>query len=76
MTDVYESQARYDIAVSDELNAEKLLEDAREALFALTGENIQRVDGLQEEIVLLSPEPTDPGRWVDMAMDRSPLFSA
>ena len=37
ITDSLEAQARYDIAVSNEINAEQLLSDAEEALRELTG---------------------------------------
>ena len=38
ITDTLEAQARYDIAVSDAINAERLLDDTREALRELSGE--------------------------------------
>lgn len=76
ITDVYEAQARYDLAVSDEINAEKLLEDAREALRELTGENPGVLEILQEEIPLLEPEPASSNEWVDSALEQNPLLLA
>jgi outer membrane protein len=76
ITDVYEAQARYDLAVSDEINAEKLLEDAREALRELTGEKPGVLEILQEEIPLLEPEPASSNEWVDTALEQNPLLLA
>jgi outer membrane protein len=76
VTDVYEAQARYDIAVSDELNAEKLLEDAYEAVYRLTGEEVQDVEVLKAEIPLVVPEPADPEKWTKIALEQNPLLLA
>jgi outer membrane protein len=76
VTDVYEAQARYDIAVSDELNAEKLLDDAHEALYRLTGEEVQDVEVLKAEIPLVVPEPADPEKWTKTALKQNPLLLA
>ena len=76
VTDVYEAQARYDIAVSDELNAEKLLYDAHEALHRLTGVEVQDVEVLKAEIPLVVPEPADPEKWTKTALEQNPLLLA
>ncbi len=76
VTDVYEAQARYDISVSEELNAEKLVYDAREALHKITGAKLQGVEVLKTEIPLLLPEPQDPEKWTAMAQEQNPLLLA
>jgi outer membrane protein len=76
ITDVYEAQARYDVAVSDEINARKLLDDTREALRELTGENPGAVEILKPEIPLLEPEPADTEQWVSTAIEQNPLLLA
>jgi len=76
ITDTLEAQARYDIAVSDEINAEKLLDDAREALRELTGELPVALEILQTEIPLLKPEPADADTWVTAATEQNPLLLA
>jgi outer membrane protein len=76
ITDTLEAQARYDIAVSDEINADKLLADAREALRELTGELPQAPEILQPEIPLLTPEPADQDQWVSAAIEQNPLVLA
>jgi outer membrane protein len=75
-TDLYEAQARHDIAVSEELSAQKLLEDAREALYGLTGKNIGQTEALLDDIPLLQPDPADPDRWVETAKLQSPILLA
>jgi outer membrane protein len=76
VTDTLEAQARYDIAVSDEINAEQLLADAREALREVTGELPLAPEILQPEIPLLKPEPADQDAWVTAAADQNPLLLA
>jgi outer membrane protein len=76
ITDVYEAQARYDVAVSDEINARKLLDDTREALRELTGEIPGAVEILKPEIPLLAPEPADTEQWVSTAIEQNPLLLA
>jgi outer membrane protein len=76
ITDTLDAQARYDIAVSDEINAEKLLDDAREALREVTGELPVAPEILQSEIPLLKPEPADQDEWVKAAIDQNPLLLA
>jgi outer membrane protein len=76
ITDVLEAQARYDIAVSDEINAEKLLADAREALRELTGVIPGTLEILQAEIPLIPPDPAVEEKWVTIATDQNPLLLA
>ena len=76
ITDVLEAQARYDIAVSDEINAEKLLADAREALRELTGVIPGTLEVLQPEIPLIPPDPAVEEQWVAIATDQNPLLLA
>jgi outer membrane protein len=76
ITDTLEARARYDLAVSDEINAEKLLSDAREALRELTGELPGKPEILQEEIPLKTPAPADQEEWVGSALQQNPLVLA
>jgi len=76
ITDVLEARARYDIAVSDEINAEKLLADAREALREVTGVEPGTLEVLQPEIPLIPPEPAMEDKWVSIATDQNPLLLA
>lgn len=75
-TDVYEAQARYDLAVSEQLNAEKLLEDAREAVRKLTGAVPLNIKVLQPEIPLIMPDPPSPEKWLEVALEQNPSLLA
>jgi outer membrane protein len=76
ITDVLEARARYDIAVSDEINAEKLLADAREALREVTGVEPGTLEVLKQEIPLIPPDPAVEEQWVTVATDQNPLLLA
>lgn len=72
ITDVHEAQARHDVAVSDQLEAMNLLDDAREALQELTGQPAQVLSTLADTIPLNSPDPESMQTWVDTALKQNP----
>ena len=76
ITDVYEAQARYDVALSEKIRTEKLLDDTREALRELTGEIPGDLEILKPVIPLLSPVPADIEQWVSTATEQNPLLLA
>ena len=76
ITDTLEAQARYDIAVSNEISAEQLLADTEEALRELTGELPVAPEVLRAEIPLLKPDPASQEEWVAAAGDQNPLILA
>ena len=76
IADVYEAQARYDTAVSEEISAERLLDDAKEALRELTGETPGVLEILREVIPLAEPQPTAKELWVETATEQNPLLLA
>jgi len=76
ITDTLEAQARYDIAVSNEINAEQILSDAEEALRELTGELPVAPEVLRPEIPLLTPDPVSQDEWVVAAGEQNPLILA
>ena len=76
ITDSLEARARFDTAVSDEINAEQLLADAREALTELTGEMTGIPEILQPDVPLIAPEPADQEQWVAAAIEQNPLVLA
>ncbi len=76
ITDVYEAQARYDVALSEKITTEQLLDDTREALRELTGEIPGALEILKPEIPLLPPTPAEPEQWVDTSVEQNPLLLA
>jgi outer membrane protein len=71
ITDVHVAQAAYDLATAAEIDAANQLQSANEALYELTGENVEDIRPLQAEIPLVSPDPADVERWVQAAMDQN-----
>lgn len=68
ITDQQEAQARYDLAVADEVAAQNQLEVQRAALKLLTGQPVpERLDDLPGEVVLAGPEPADESAWSNQA---------
>ncbi|MGB5260176.1 MAG: TolC family outer membrane protein [Gammaproteobacteria bacterium] len=76
ITDSLQAQAAYDIAVSNEINAEQLLADAREALRELTGTLPDQPEILQADIPLLAPAPAEEDAWVTASGEQNPLVLA
>jgi outer membrane protein len=71
ITDVKESEARFDTAVAEQISAENLLDTTREALAVITGEYIESVAPLSEDAPLTLPEPADIDEWVKTALDEN-----
>ncbi|MGQ0591671.1 MAG: TolC family outer membrane protein [Gammaproteobacteria bacterium] len=68
ITDVEEAQAGYDLSVAQEIEARNLVDDAREALHEVIGEDPGAIAKLRPQIPLLSPEPADIAAWADQAL--------
>ena len=71
ITDVHEAQAQYDLTVAQEINADNLLANTREALQEITGQYEQAPRLLQDQIPLLSPDPADIEQWVSKATEQN-----
>ena len=57
ITDVQEAQAGYDLAIAQEIQAINTVDNAKEEVRELTGEYIDKFDGLGESIMLVKPSP-------------------
>lgn len=69
ITDVHEAQARYDIAVAQELLAENLLDNAIQALQVIIAELPSvKLSQLGEKLELVIPEPANSDYWVNTAL--------
>ncbi|MBT5218024.1 MAG: TolC family protein, partial [Woeseia sp.] len=71
ITDVQESQAAYDQSVASEIQAKRELATAREFLREITGEYTPSLSAPDEKFPLLSPNPAEEGRWIDLALDQN-----
>ena len=71
ITDVFDAQARFDAAVSQEISAVNALADAREFLRQLTGQEYPQLNTLSERMPLALPQPSDPEEWTRMALENN-----
>ncbi len=76
ITDVQEAQARYDSAVAQEIDAERQLASAHEALREITTQPHASLTPLHADIPLVTPEPQDIQQWADTALRQNLLISA
>ncbi|GAB5412508.1 MAG: efflux transporter outer membrane subunit OpmH [Congregibacter sp.] len=71
ITDVYESQAAFDLARVDRISDENSVAVALENLTVLTGKRHDTLDVLEESFAVNQPEPTDRSAWVDFALENN-----
>ncbi|WP_347988729.1 TolC family outer membrane protein [Methylomonas sp. AM2-LC] len=67
ITDVYEAQAGFDRSVAGEIEAQKKLDNSKEALREVIGDNPTELRELQGLIPLPQPVPEDIAIWSDAA---------
>lgn len=71
ITDVYDSQANYDLARVNRLVEENTLSQRFEALEAITGQPHNSLESLSEEFPIESLSPQTQEQWVTLAMDNN-----
>jgi outer membrane protein len=69
ITDVQQSQAGYDTAVAEEIEAQRLLSTSHETLREIVGELVPELAAPLEDLPLLTPDPADADEWVRVALD-------
>ncbi|MBK7900150.1 MAG: TolC family outer membrane protein [Betaproteobacteria bacterium] len=67
ITDTHEAQARYDLAVAQEIGAQSDLEVRRRALQAIIGREPGTLAQVKAEAKLLPPVPAEMSKWVEAA---------
>ena len=67
ITDVYEAQAEHDTALADQIEAKNLLDDSKEILREIIGENNVTLSGLSKKIDFTFPVPNDINKWSKIA---------
>jgi outer membrane protein len=67
-TDLFDAEARYESAIADGIQAAKLLDDAGQGLMLLTSNNPGALRTVHPAAQLTSPEPNEPGAWIDAAL--------
>ena len=68
ITDVYEAEARFDLAGVTRIIEENNLDVARERLSVLTGQNHGQLLILSDDFAPEAPAPVDRSSWVDFAL--------
>lgn len=71
ITDVHEAQAGYDAAVAAELAAQNQLDNAKENLREIVGQEPMALAVLKDEVPLVSPEPANVDEWVSTAQKQN-----
>lgn len=67
VTDTHEAQARFDLALAQEIAAQNDLEVKRNALAVITGQVPPELRSLRSGIKLSSPQPSSMDKWVQSA---------
>lgn len=67
ITDVQDAQARFDLAVAQQLQAESALSSAQRALSQITGVADNNVIAVREDLPLTGPQPPKASDWSDAA---------
>jgi len=76
VTDINDAQARYDLAVSQEIAALNDLEVKKQALAVIIGGIPGPLKLLSTNLPLSLPQPNDMGRWVEAAQSNNPQIRA
>ncbi len=76
VTDVKESQASYDIAVAQEIEADNNLAASREALAIILGGHYDKLSPMRRDVTLPRPEPNNVSRWTENAKLNNLIYQA
>ena len=71
ITDVKETQASYDLAVANEIEAKVAVERAKDELEVIIAQRIDVLNPLSERMELVIPEPNDVEDWVYTALEQN-----
>jgi outer membrane protein len=72
ITDVHESQARFDLSRADTIAAENQLNNARERLRSITGRYHENLAVLSDKTPFVArPDPDNIDTWTEMALDKN-----
>ncbi len=75
-TDMLETEAKYDLAVAQEIEANDALTDARKALSAIVGQPVTMLDSLSEDFRIPPMSPAGLAEWEETALQVNPDINA
>ncbi len=76
ITQLYEVEARFALAQAKEIQAGNKVDDARQGLKEIIGENIKDVSGFKGDFDAVAPQPTDINPWIAAAFEQNPALQA
>jgi len=71
ITDVKESEAQFDLAVAEEIDANNQLDIAKEKLQTIIGRLPENLQPLSDDFKLVTPDPADIQKWEETALENS-----
>jgi outer membrane protein len=71
ITDTHEAQARYDLVIATELQAESALDLARSALRQLIGTSPGQLATLRQDVEVPAPQPARVDDWINQAVTQN-----
>jgi len=76
ITDVLDAESAFDNAQANRKLSERKVEDAFEQLIRLTNQDYESIEGIQHQLPVLAPIPTDPKSWVEAAVRQNLMLQA
>jgi len=71
VAELYGVQAAHDLILAEGIEAQSALDNAREAVYEITGEDPGGIAVLKEDIPLVMPDPEDINAWVHLALEKN-----
>jgi outer membrane protein len=72
ITDLYDATARMATTQAIVIEAQNMLDDAKQGLQEITGAIVVDINGLREVIDLLPPDPANLDTWIQQALEKNP----
>lgn len=67
-TELFDARARFEKAVADTIESEKLVDDATQSLVVLIGQDVGPLKTLPDSVSLGAPQPDDADQWIERAL--------
>ncbi len=67
-TELFDARARFEKAVADTIESEKLVDDATQSLIVLVGQDVGPLKTLPDSVSLGAPQPDDADQWIERAL--------
>ena len=67
-TELFDARARFEKAVADIIESEKLVDDATQSLVVLIGQDVGPLKTLPDSVSLGAPQPDDADQWIERAL--------